>query len=173
MLEAISDGEFRSTALEQYPHTYQLGSVLIRVVGENVDKTITDRLGCRKLMERINDLLRKEYGFNPPAGWLPVIKTLKQGGPLQHMPAKAPAAPAQTYTKPVLPTATDLWDSPFQFFKADLAPYEKELTEICDGKIPNSFSDAILPLEHLILRLHPSISAAVTRVRNRALLRIA
>ena len=168
ILEAFSDGEFRATALEQYGHTYELGSVLIRVVGENKAKAITDRHGCRKLMERVNDILRAEYKVNPPAGWIPVIKTLKGGGPLQHVPA----APAKPYVAPAAPTATDLWDSPFAFFKKELELYEQALGEICRGKIPGSFADAILPLEHLILRLHPHVPAEVIRVRNRTLLRI-
>lgn len=81
-LDAISDGVFITHALEMYDRCTELSDALLKMVSANRNTIVKNRLDCRKLMEIINKLLLAD-NIKPPDGWIPVIKILKQGGPLE------------------------------------------------------------------------------------------
>jgi hypothetical protein len=88
MLAFISDNTINNTnPLMNYEHIAELKSAIQSVLARESKTVVTDRLVLRKLMEHINSALRAE-DIQPPRFWLPVMLTLKKGGPIQMQPSK-------------------------------------------------------------------------------------
>jgi len=88
MLDFISDGEFQTGALQNYEHISELNAACRDALDKAANKIFTDRTVCKRIMEHVNKTLLSE-NIQPPGGWVPVLKTLKAGGPIQ-MPIVQP-----------------------------------------------------------------------------------
>lgn len=87
MVSFMSDGEFQTSALKAYAEKDELKSACCKALLTVADTVVRDRLQCRIIMERVNDELLAQY-IKPPGGWVPAIKVLKRGGPLQLQPVE-------------------------------------------------------------------------------------
>jgi len=92
LLDALTDQEFQTTAVEHYKNRDALKRVVYETVKELGDTTLNDRKDCKRICEHVNAALLKD-GIKPPGGWVPTLKALKSGGPLQH---KLPVIPPTT-----------------------------------------------------------------------------
>jgi hypothetical protein len=88
MLMFLSDNTIEhNNPLMDYENVAELKTAVQDALARESKTVVTDRLVLRKLMERINSALRAE-DIQPPRFWLPVMLTLKKGGPIQMQPSK-------------------------------------------------------------------------------------
>jgi hypothetical protein len=84
ILDAFTDETFETArGLLKYEHRWELAAALQRVISENRSMVVRDRKDCKKLCEAVNSIMREEHKMDPPRGWIPILKILKDGGPLQ------------------------------------------------------------------------------------------
>jgi hypothetical protein len=81
-LHTLSNGEFDVTYLTKYPHRRQLEECCEKAVEELADQPYEGRISCARVMGRAMELLREDYGFDAPRGWVPVLRRLRavEGG---------------------------------------------------------------------------------------------
>jgi hypothetical protein len=83
VLDAITDGEFQTTALEKYPSVVELADTCQQIFKSNPAFIIRGRRDCKRICELVNTEMRNERHIDVPGGWVPVLKALRSGGPLQ------------------------------------------------------------------------------------------
>jgi hypothetical protein len=97
LIDVFTDGVFETTALVHYADSKKLYAALQQVISEREASTLDNRRSCKRLCERVNQILLSK-NVQPPRGWVPVLKELKKGGDLL-MPRKVGPL---VYVPPVL-----------------------------------------------------------------------
>jgi hypothetical protein len=77
LVENLSDGEFRSSWLTNYPHRGALDECCILAVIELSELPYTGRKANARVMGLAMQLLRDRRGANAPHNWLPAMKRLR------------------------------------------------------------------------------------------------
>jgi hypothetical protein len=77
LVENLSDGEFRSCWLINYPHRGALDECCILAVIELSELPYTGRKSNACVMGLVMQLLRDRHGVNAPHNWLPAMKRLR------------------------------------------------------------------------------------------------
>lgn len=150
MLEFMSDGEFQIGALETYSDTDTLQDACRTAITKLAKVPFTDRLICKRIMEEVNTIMRKQ-NINPPGGWVPVLKKLKAGGEIQLPVEQAPRK--------------SIWEgeSALSFYK-ELQPFEAELLSLVKVHgIPGSFA-ALLTMVDAVQNTSPEFIAIKNRI---------
>jgi hypothetical protein len=78
LIEQLSDSEFDTQFLTTYDRTRELADSCRAAIEELSAKVFRGRSTLADIMGRAMERLRKDYGYDAPKGWLPVMRKLRQ-----------------------------------------------------------------------------------------------
>jgi hypothetical protein len=78
LIERLSDGEFNTQALTNYEHTGELGDKCREAIQELSASVFRGRPTLADVMGLAMERLRKDYNYDAPKGWLPVMRKLRE-----------------------------------------------------------------------------------------------
>jgi hypothetical protein len=166
LVTQISDGEFDTDTLDPdkskgYEYRDELREACLAAIAAKANRHL-DRKCLRDVMDYAMQVLKKKHDLNTPRGWLPVMKTLKQGGTCCTLVSRMD-------TPEQLGPPKDLWNdgaSSLRCYVQELAPYREMLDHAAEVlPIPSGWIDAVEFL-NAVIKTQSSPPEGLIQVRD-------